>query len=83
MEMQISRKLWQIPLSACSDFIALQKFYKYLTLGVLKSGIINISGPIAVLMLLEPEKKWKANIFQNQVASELRKKTIESASKTV
>ena len=57
--MQISRKLWQLPTSAYSNLIARQKLYEYLTLGVLKSGSINISGPIAVLMLLEHEKNMK------------------------
>ena len=55
--MQISRKLWQLPPSAYYNLIARQNLYKYLTLGVLTSGIINILGPIAVLMLLESEKK--------------------------
>ena len=57
--MQISRKLWQLPPSAYYNLIAREKLYKYLTLGVLKSGSINISGPIGVLMLLEHEKNMK------------------------
>ena len=58
--MQISRKLWQLPPKAYSNLIPREKLYKLLTLGVLKSGSINISGPIAVLMLLEPENNMKS-----------------------
>ena len=57
--MQISRKQWQLPPSPYYNLIAREKLYKYLTLGVLKSGSINISGPIGVLMLLEHEKNMK------------------------
>ena len=42
--------------------IARQKYYEYLSLGVLKSGSSNISGPVAVVMLLEPEKKHEKQI---------------------